>query len=126
MKLSTIFIGKSGEDVAEKYLKKRGYRIIEKNYKSPYGEIDIVALDKGTISFIEVKYRRSEEFGPPEISVDSKKRLRLTKSALHFLARKRIKDTPCRFDVISITETQNSKGHKIELIKDAFEMERTF
>lgn len=121
MRLSTIFIGKRGEDVAKRYLKKNGYRIIEKNYKTPFGELDFVALDKGILVFIEVKTRRSDKFGPPEISIDLSKRQKIIKSAFHFLSKKRIKDTPCRFDIVSITEV--GKDRKIELIRDAFEIE---
>ncbi len=124
MRLPTIFIGKKGEDTAEKYLKKHGYRIIEKNFKSPSGEIDIVALDKGTIVFVEVKTRNSDEFGPPELSVTSTKRQKIIKSAFHFLSKKRIKDTPCRFDIVSITGSPDQKEKEVKIIKDAFEIEK--
>lgn len=124
MKLTTIFIGKKGEDTAERYLKKHGYRIIEKNYKTPSGEVDIVALDKGTVVFIEVKTRRSDEFGPPELSVNSRKRQKIIKAAFHFLSNKRIKDTPCRFDIVSITESADRKDKEVKIIKDAFEIEK--
>ena len=124
MKIPTIFIGKRGEDTAEKYLKRYGYRIIEKNYKSHSGEIDIIALDGGTIVFVEVKTRRNDEFGPPELSVNAAKRKKIIKSAFHFLAAKRIKDTPCRFDIVAITESSDRKDKKVNLIKDAFEIEK--
>lgn len=124
MRLPTISIGKKGEDTAERYLKRHGYRILEKNFKSPSGEIDIIALDKGTIVFIEVKTRRSNEFGPPELSVNSIKRQKLVKSAFNFLSRKRVKDTPCRFDIVSITESPDGKDQRVSLIKDAFEVEK--
>lgn len=124
MKIPTIFIGKKGEDTAEKHLKKHGYKIIEKNYKSHSGEIDIIALDKGTIVFVEVKTRRNDEFGPPELSVNSTKRRKIIKSALNFLSARRIKDTPCRFDIVAITESPDKKDKTINLIKDAFEIER--
>lgn len=124
MRLPTIFIGKKGEETAERYLKRHGYRILEKNYKGPSGEIDIIALDKGTIVFIEVKTRRSEEFGPPELSVNSIKRQKIIRSAFHFLSKRRIKDTPCRFDIVSITESLDGKDKKVSIIKDAFEIEK--
>jgi putative endonuclease len=124
MKLPTILIGKKGEDIAEKYLRRDGYRIIEKNYKTPSGEIDIVALDKGTIVFVEVKTRRSDDFGPPELSVNSRKRHKIIKAAFYFLSKKRIKDTPCRFDIVSITEFADRREKEIKIIKDAFEIEK--
>ena len=65
---------KKGEALAGKLLKKRGYKILKRNYVSKYGEIDIVAYDKGTISFVEVKTRQSENYGPPELAVTKEKR----------------------------------------------------
>lgn len=124
MRLPTISIGKKGEDIAERYLRRHGYRILGKNYKTPSGEIDIVALDKGTIVFVEVKTRRSGDFGPPELSVNSIKRQKIIKSAFHFLSKKRIKDTPCRFDIVSITESFDGKDKDLRIIKDAFELEK--
>jgi len=123
MRFPNILIGKKGEDIAERYLKGHGYKILEKNYRSPSGEIDIIALDKGTIAFIEVKTRRSDEFGPPELSVNYIKRQRIIRSASHFLSKRRIKDTPCRFDIVSITESPDKRERKVSLIKDAFEIE---
>lgn len=61
--------GKKGEDIAVAYLKGKGYRIVERNYKCPLGEIDVVAKDGDTIVFVEVKSGKSEEFGDPQLAV---------------------------------------------------------
>ncbi|HLE18234.1 MAG TPA: YraN family protein, partial [Syntrophales bacterium] len=71
--LSRIRTGKAGEETAVRHLQKLGYRILERNYRCPVGEIDIVAKDKNTIVFVEVKSRKTEEFGDPELAVGAKK-----------------------------------------------------
>ena len=66
-------IGKKGETVAVRYLKKQGYRIVEQNYRSKVGEIDIIARDKQSLVFVEVKTRTNEKFGLPETSITQEK-----------------------------------------------------
>lgn len=115
-------LGNRGEKIAAKFLRKQGYRIIEKNYHSRLGEIDIVAKEDESIVFVEVKTRCSTDFGLPEEALSYDKRRRLSKLALGYLAHWRIKDTDCRFDVVSIL-MDNKKVRKvkhIKLIKNAF------
>jgi len=115
-------LGNRGEKIAGNFLRKQGYQIIEKNYHSRLGEIDIVAREDESIVFVEVKTRRSTDFGLPEEALSYDKRRRLSKLALGYLAHRRIKDTNCRFDVVSIL-MDNKKVRKvkhIELIKNAF------
>jgi putative endonuclease len=115
-------LGNRGEKIAAKFLRKQGYRIIEKNYNSRLGEIDIVAKEDESIAFVEVKTRRSTDFGLPEEALSYDKRRRLSKLALGYLAHRRIKDTNCRFDVVSILMDTNKvrKVNHIKLIKNAF------
>lgn len=112
-------LGNRGEKIAAKLLRKQGYRIIEKNYHSRLGEIDIVANEGDSIVFVEVKTRRSTDFGLPEEALSYDKRRRLSKLALAYLAHRRIKDTNCRFDVVSIL-MDNNRANNIKLIKNAF------
>ncbi len=115
-------LGNRGEKIAAKFLRKQGYQIIEKNYRSRLGEIDIVAKEDESIVFVEVKTRCSTDFGLPEEALSYDKRRRLSKLALGYLVHRRIKDTNCRFDVVSIL-MDNKKVRKvkhIELIKNAF------
>src|SRR5512135_2759967 len=112
-------LGKKGEEVALRFLKKKGYRILEKNYVCKLGEIDIIAKEKDTLAFIEVKTRTSTLFGPPELSVTPFKQMQLSKAALYFLKEKRLDDVKARFDVVSIL--LEPQGEKIELIRDAFD-----
>jgi putative endonuclease len=113
-------LGKKGEELALRFLKKRGYRIIEKNYVCKMGEMDIIARERDTLAFIEVKTRTTTEFGPPQLAVNSSKQRQLSKVALNYLKEKKLEDVKARFDVVAILI--RPKGEEIELIKDAFEL----
>ncbi|MCX7793798.1 MAG: YraN family protein [Thermodesulfovibrionales bacterium] len=93
--------GIKGENLAINYLKKKGYKILERNYRTRAGEIDIIASKDGMVVFVEVKTRSTDLFGAPEESVTKEKQERLKKAALYYL--KDLKNMPpLRFDVISI------------------------
>mgnify|MGYP001585690630 CR=1 FL=1 len=113
-------LGKKGEDLALRFLKKKGYRIIEQNYVCKMGEMDLIAKEKDTLVFIEVKTRTSMDFGPPQLAVTKFKQRQLSKVALYFLKEKKIEDVKARFDVVAILLTPG--GEEIELIKDAFDL----
>lgn len=112
-------LGNKGEKRAANFLRKQGYQIVEKNYHSFLGEIDIVAKEGESIVFVEVKTRRSTDFGLPQEALSYDKRRRLSKLALNYLAHRRIEGSNCRFDVVSILMDNNKVKH-IELIKNAF------
>jgi putative endonuclease len=116
-------LGKKGEEVAVRFLKKKGYKIIQQNYVCEMGEMDIVAREKDTLVFVEVKTRTSMAFGPPQLAVNSTKQMQLSKVALYFLKEKRLEDIKARFDVVAIL--LRPKGEEIELIKDAFDLKYT-
>ena len=112
-------LGQKGERIAVRFLKKKGYKIIEQNYKTRIGEIDIIANDGGTLVFIEVKTRESIAYGQPFEAVNYFKKRKITNTAMLYL--KKLKEIPsCRFDVVSIYY-DNGKP-ECELIKDAFEI----
>ena len=117
---STRAIGRDGEEIAAEYLRNNGYRIVEKNYKNRFGEIDIIAKDGNTVVFIEVKTRNTPSYGTPSSAVDSKKQQRIGKVALTYLTKKGLTQHPVRFDVVSICDG------KIEVIRDAFELREDF
>lgn len=110
--------GTKGEDKAVQYLKKMNYKILERNYRSHFGEIDIIAKDKNHTVFIEVKSRANPLFGSPQESVVNKKKRRITLTAIDYLQRNQLTHTPTRFDVIAI-----NPDNTIELIKNAFDAE---
>jgi putative endonuclease len=113
-------LGRKGEEVALRFLKRNGYKIIERNYVCKLGEMDIIAKQKDTLVFIEVKTRTSTAFGPPQSAVNSPKQMQLSKVALCFLKEKCLEDIKARFDVVAILLGPNRE--EIELIKDAFDL----
>jgi putative endonuclease len=113
-------LGIEGENVAVKFLEKKGYRIIRRNYKTHIGEIDIIAQDGNTIVFVEVKTRGNESFGKPFEAVNKRKRQKLKNLALLYL-KNQGREFPVRFDVLSIFCSDKGKK-EIEHIKDAFEV----
>ena len=112
-------LGKEGESLACRFLRRKGYRIEERNYCSSLGEIDIIARDKRTMVFVEVKTRRTNEYGYPQDAVTGSKQQRMRKVALIYLKQSGW-ERDCRFDVISILSDSEGKVAGIELIKDAF------
>ena len=115
-----LSIGRQGERLAVEFLNRLGYKIIEKNLKTKFGEIDIVCLEKAVIVFVEVKARTTSRYGDPYEAVDRNKQKRLSRAALGYLSRKRWEERIARFDVISILW----KGPQPEInhIKDAFDL----
>ena len=112
-------LGKDGEALAVSFLKGKGYRILEKNYRTVFGEIDIIARDKDIVVFIEVKTRSDDMFGYPFEPVNRKKQEKMRKVALCFMKKLR-KEVPARFDVLSINMEDGPE--RISHIKDAFEV----
>lgn len=113
-------IGNKGEELAVKFLRQKGYLIVERNFKTKFGEIDIIAKDNNTIVFVEVKARTNTHFGYPFEAVNEKKRIKLKNLALIFM-KKYNKEFPIRFDIVSILFMSDG-NKKIEHIKDAFEV----
>ena len=105
--------GIDGENIAVEYLKKQGYLILERNYSTKVGEIDIIAKDKDTIVFIEVKARENTKFGQPIESITPQKVRHIIRAAQWYLSSKRRYNSLCRFDVIEVlrgevTHTKNA------------------
>jgi putative endonuclease len=112
-----LSFGRKGEELAVKALKKEGYKIIERNFRCPFGEIDIVARDGKTVVFVEVKARKSGELSPPYLAVGKAKRLKIKKSAQYYLNMKRASHVECRFDIVSIIAGEEPS---LEIIRGAF------
>ncbi len=115
-------LGRSGEDRAAKHLAKLGYRVLERNYRTRQGEIDLIALDGDTVVFVEVKTRTSDAYGAPELAVDQRKQGRMVKAALGYLRQKKLHQMACRFDVVAI---RGEDDPQVDVIRNAFEMDRT-
>ncbi|MFA6711869.1 MAG: YraN family protein [Candidatus Caldatribacteriota bacterium] len=95
-------IGKIGEELARHYLSKKGYHILEQNYRVVFGEIDIIAEKNNCICFIEVKCRKSQKYGLPEESITKYKMNKIIKVAQLYIKQKGIEDKLFRFDVITL------------------------
>ncbi len=115
--MSTRNIGNEYEEEAVKALVKAGYEIIERNFYSKTGELDIVAMNEGYLCFVEVRFKSSTKHGHPAESVDLRKQKRIIKTARYYLyTNDYTEDTPCRFDVVSISKNE------LNIIKDAFQL----
>ena len=107
------------ETQAAVFLEKQGYQILERNFRCPAGEIDLIAKEGGYLCFVEVKYRSERKTGTPEEAVDAKKQKRISRAALYYLMKQGLGDTtPCRFDVVGI------RPDGIRVTKNAFTFKR--
>ena len=112
--------GKQGEELAVSFLRKKGYKVIARNFRTRAGEIDIIAKHKGRIVFVEVKTRKSGRYGDPKFAVTAQKKRKISMVALEYLKKHYTLQTPARFDVVTI---QSSKAEDtVEIIPNAFEL----
>ena len=121
MKTDGRLFGQSAESIADEYLRKKGYRIIDRNVRLPSGELDLVARLGDTVVFIEVKSRRTEMYGGVTYSIDKRKEQRIIKLAAQYLAKHHLHSQPCRFDVI-LCKGGQTMPIEIVHIEDAFEV----
>ncbi|MBE5831343.1 MAG: YraN family protein [Butyrivibrio sp.] len=113
-------IGDFYEDIACKFIYANGGSVLERNYRVRHGEIDIIARDEDYLCFIEVKYRNSDRFGPPEKAVNISKQRQICRiSKLFLFSRFKSIDLPIRYDVIAISGVQNAVT--VKWLKNAFE-----
>ena len=122
---TAVSIGVLGEEAAVKALKKDGYRIIERNFRTKQGEIDIIAKDGEYLCFVEVRLRKSDLYGSPAESITEGKQKRIIEAAQVYILKKRIYDTPMRFDAVLINALASGnklKNMRLEIVKDAFRL----
>ncbi|MBW2036887.1 MAG: YraN family protein [Deltaproteobacteria bacterium] len=112
--------GVSGESFAVEVLEKNGYQILEQNYRTSLGEIDIIAREGDVLVFVEVKSRRTGQFGSPKLAVTAKKQRKISMVALEYLKQTRQNGEKARFDVVSIRFVPEQPD--VEIIKNAFEL----
>jgi putative endonuclease len=113
-------LGKEGERLALKRLKKLGYKAVETNYRCPLGEIDIIAKDGNTLVFIEIKTRRERSIAQAKEAVNARKQRQLSKVALMYMKSRASLETKARFDVVAVHLGTGTP--EIEVIRDAFEL----
>jgi putative endonuclease len=113
--------GNAGEQLALNFLKKKGFRIVETNYRCPQGEIDIIARQKDCLVFVEVRTKANSAFGSPEESITMNKKRHLVSSANHYLQEQEKMPTSWRIDVVAVEMEQDNRLKRIELIENAIE-----
>ncbi len=115
-------LGDRGERYAARYLKKQGLRIVARNYRNQFGEIDLIAVDGDQVVFVEVKTRKSNKFGEPVEAVGYAKQKKLTQLAMVYLKRHKLLDRPARFDVVGILWPEGAKKPEdVRHYRNAFE-----
>jgi putative endonuclease len=115
-----LALGKLGEDLALKKIKKMGYKCIARNYKCPLGEIDIIAKQKGYLVFLEIKTRKGRDTGYAKEAVTRKKMTQISKAALAYMKENDCCDVKARFDVVAVSINQEKPV--IEVIQNAFDL----
>jgi putative endonuclease len=110
--------GKQAEEEAAGFLESQGYRILFRNYKTRFAEIDIIAREKETLCFIEVKFRSSQRFGLAQEAVTPLKQAKIARAALSFLQENNLTESRCRFDVVAMSSSNG--GKTFQLIREAF------
>ena len=116
-------IGNFGEEIATKYLEKQKYKILDRNYNTKFGELDIVALDKDCLCFVEVKTRTTNTYGNPVNAVNFIKRNHLVNTAQIYIMKNRLINYKARFDIVEIfvkKDDNKLEVEKVNLIKNAF------
>ena len=106
-------LGILGEDLACRELRRRGYEILERRYRTRFGEIDIVAREGGYTVFVEVKTRDGAEFGDGAEAMTEWKQRRVAHMAVDYIARNDLHDRPCRFDVVVVTMTDGASSTEV-------------
>ena len=114
-------LGNQGEKVAAKFLKKKGMKILARQYAGEHGEIDLIANDHETVVFVEVKTRRTLDAGHPAEAVTEEKQRHLTSTAQKFLHEYQLNNVNARFDVIALVWSEESSKPEIEYFPNAFE-----
>ncbi|TMA97521.1 MAG: YraN family protein [Deltaproteobacteria bacterium] len=117
---SKQLLGKEGERLAEQYLKKKGYKIVERNYRCRGAELDLIVLDRRVIVFVEVKTRTGHGFGSPFEAVEFRKQQKMIQAAQYFLNEKKLHQRDARFDVVGISWPGGEP--LVEHIENAFEL----
>ena len=113
-------LGKEGERIAEQYLKRKGYKLVERNYRCSAGEVDLIVLDRRVIVFVEVKTRTGHGFGTPLEAVQPRKQRKMMQAAQFFLTQKKLHQRDARFDVVGISWP--GREPVIEHVENAFEL----
>ena len=120
LKKAKLILGKEGERIAEIFLRKKGYKLVERNYRCAAGELDLIMLDRRVIVFVEVKTRKGIGYGTPLEAVEVRKQQKMIYAAHFFLSAKKLSQREARFDVVGISWPGAQPS--VEHIENAFEL----
>src|SRR5262245_6797714 len=120
---STRNLGRAGEAAAARFLERRGLVIVARNLRSRLGEVDLLARAGSTLVFVEVKTRRGSPGDPPQAAVDARKRARLGRLALGYLAARRLGEPSCRFDVVAVAMDESGRVAGVRHLRHAFDLD---
>ena len=123
---SFIAFGDKGEKAAARYLRQQGFKIVDRQHKTQFGEIDLICRDGETWVFVEVKTRQSDASGRPDEAVTQSKQRQLTRNAMSYLKKRNLFEQPCRFDVVSVLWPADAKKPEITHYRSAFEAVGSF
>jgi len=112
--------GRQGEEIAADYLKSKGYRILKRNYRCRLGEIDLIAVDRDQLVFVEVRAKSSDRYGLAQESIGNQKKARLRRLAAYYLQAEGQTGRNCRFDAVAVQFDREGKLVEVEHIEDAF------
>jgi len=115
-----LSLGRAGEDAAACFLEKKGFRLLQRNFRCRMGELDIIARDDRCLVFVEVRTVAGNSFGPPQESVGIKKQFKLRQLAQYYLQTKYTGSVPARFDVVAVTMGRDGRVVSLEHIINAF------
>ena len=115
-----LLLGQQGERIAEQYLKSKGYKLVERNYRCAAGELDLIVLDRRVIVFVEVKTRTGQGFGTPLEAVEFRKQRKMIQAAQFFMSAKGLHQRDARFDVVGVSWI--GRDPVVEHIENAFEL----
>lgn len=120
------WFGNRSERAASHFLRRQGFRILKRNYSCPGGELDLVALDGGSLVFVEVRSTAAGDVAGPAASIDRHKQRRIAHAALHFLRHHGLRDQACRFDVLLLSWPPEAREPKVVHHRGAFESTSAF
>jgi putative endonuclease len=115
-----ILLGREGERIAERFLIKKGYKLVERNYRCAAGELDLIVLDRRVIVFVEVKMRTGSGYGTPLDAVEFRKQRKMIQAAQFFLNAKKLSQRDARFDVVGISWLGGEPA--VEHVENAFDL----
>jgi putative endonuclease len=115
--------GQAAEDAAARYLQSQGYKIVVRNWRTRHGELDIIAEDRIVLAFVEVRSKKADDATTPQETVTGTKQRQVSQAAVAYVSQHNVQDRDCRFDVVEVFLNEDGKPVRINLIKNAFELQ---